>query len=206
MSEEDNQIWYKDIFGFMIKYDEFVPIKSMTLNEKLNSIVRLVIYVSTMHYLIFKDSSIFTVTICTMVLTAIYYMSKREFYSDHKSYSDLKGDHDNSKSLDCTKPNKHNPFMNVLMNEYIEKPDRPEACDVDDNTVQKQMNDAFFSDVYRDVDDAFDRKSSNRQFFTMPNTKIPNNQNDYVEWLYGMEGKSYKEGNGERHSNFAPFY
>ena len=207
MTDEANDIWYKDIFGFMKKYDEFVPRKTMTLNEKLNSIVRLTIYVSTVHYFIFKDSSIFTVTACTMILTAVYYMSKRELYSNPGMYTNLENDPSKAaQSIECTKPEKHNPFMNVLMNEYVEKPNRPEACDVDDSAVKAKMDEAFFSEVYRDVDDAFDRKTSYRQFFTMPNTQIPNRQQDYAQWLYGNEGGSYKEGNGDRHSNFASYY
>lgn len=207
MSVETN-IWYKDIFGFLSDYDKFVPIKSMNLNEKLNSIVRLALYVSIIHYLIFNDSSIFTVTACTMLITAVYYLSKREFYSEYKKLSkDEKHDVDVVQPIDCTKPKRTNPFMNVLMNEYTENPDRPEACDVDDNLVKAKMDNAFFHDeTYREIDDVFDRKTSYRQFFTMPNTQIPNKQDDYANWLYKVEGGSYKEGNGMRHSNFAQYY
>lgn len=206
----ETDIWYKDIFGFLSDYDKFVPTDSMTLNEKLNSIVRLALYVSFIHYLIFNDSSIFTVTACTMLITSMYYLSKREFYAEYKSLAENVKDSPNaveSIPIDCTKPKKQNPFMNVLMNEYTENPDRPEACDVDDNVVKTKMNDAFFHDeTYREIDDVFDRKTSYRQFFTMPNTQIPNKQDDYANWLYKVEGGSYKEGNGMRHSNFARYY
>lgn len=206
----ETDIWYKDIFGFLSDYDKFIPTESMTLNEKLNSIVRLSLYVSFIHYLIFNDSSIFTVTACTMLITAMYYLSKREFYAEYKSFVEQrKGDSpvDNVQQVECTKPKKQNPFMNVLMNEYTENPGRPEACDVDDNTVKAKMDKAFFHDeTYREIDDVFDRKTSNRQFFTMPNTQIPNRQDDYANWLYKVEGGSYKEGNGMRHSNFAQYY
>lgn len=206
----ETDIWYKDIFGFLSDYDKFVPTDSMTLNEKLNSIVRLALYVSFIHYLIFNDSSIFTVTVCTMLITAMYYLSKREFYAEYKSLAENeKGSPATADSvqIDCTKPKKQNPFMNVLMNEYSENPDRPEACDVDDNIVKTKMNDAFFHDeTYREIDDVFDRKTSYRQFFTMPNTQIPNKQDDYANWLYKVDGGSYKEGNGMRHSNFAKYY
>ena len=209
MSEED-QIWYKDILGFLQDYAKFVPMEEMTLNQKLNSIVRLALYVSLANFLIFNDASIFTVTVCTMIITALYYMSKREYYSDYESRSATKKTDPKNKpkdSIECTKPNKQNPFMNVLMNEYTENPDRPEACDVDDSIVKEKMDSAFYhEETFREIDDVFDRKTSYRQFFTMPNTQIPNRQEDYANWLYKVEGGSYKEGNGDRHSNFAKFY
>lgn len=97
--------------------------------------------------------------------------------------------------------------MNVLINEYTENPGRNPACDVEDGIVKKRMDDSFPQRLYReiDVDDVFDRKTSFRQFYTMPNTQIPNKQDHFAKWLYDT-GESYKEGNGTRHKNFANYY
>ena len=204
------EIWYKDIFGFFDDYREFVPRDGMTFNQKLNSVVRLALYVSMIHFLMFNETSVFTVTACTMIVTILYHYSKRESYSNpsiirpadkHKLGKDTA-----VSELQCTKPKKENPFMNVLINEYTENPGRNPACDVEDGIVKKRMDDSFHNDdTYREIDDVFDRKTSFRQFHTMPNTQIPNKQDHFAKWLYDT-GESYKEGNGTRHKNFADYY
>ena len=54
----------------------------------------------------------------------------------------------------------------------------------------------FEHNVYRDVDDVFDRRSSSRQFFTTPNTTIPNDQSGFAKWLY-ERGPTCKDGDGD---------
>ena len=36
----------------------------------------------------------------------------------------------------------------------------------------------------QDVDDLFGRYNSQRQFYTMPSTTVPNDQKSFAEWLY----------------------
>ena len=68
------------------------------------------------------------------------------------------------------------------------------------------MDAKYFKDIYRDIDDAFDRKSSFRNFYTMPSTSIPNDQMEFANWLYGSKEKTQKEGNGNRNMFFASYY
>jgi hypothetical protein len=189
----------------------------MTLTEKLNALLRLAIYVSLIHYSIFADSSIFSLVVISATLTLLYYKHSQENYSANipiqvgkavKVNYDSRDNLSNNTGLrsDCTKPESNNPFMNVLINEYSENPQRNEACDVDDEMVKSAIDDQFFKDTYRDIDDAFDKKTSFRNFYTMPNTSIPNNQNGFADWLYGSNEKTQKEGNGDRNKFFAKYY
>ena len=140
-----------------------------------------------------------------MILTYVYYMSVRENYVQYEQLKRGKTKTEKSAS-DCIYPKENNPFMNVLMNEYVENPQRNEACDVDDVQVKNLINDKYYKDAYREIDDVFDKKSSFRNFYTMPNTTIPNNQEDYANWLYGIKEKTHKEGNGNRNKHFAKHY
>lgn len=80
----------------------------------------------------------------------------------------------------CTKPTQDNPFMNFMISDYKENPDKLKAC----TNVDKEIDDNFNHNLYRDIDDLFERKNSQRQFYTMPNTQNPNSQKEFAEWLY----------------------
>lgn len=198
-------IWFKDILHFVnfSNMKNFIPTSSMNVNEKLNAYVLLSIYVTLIHYTIFNDSRVFGLVVITMLLTFLYYKSTQEHYVQ---YQTVKNKSKINKNADCSLPSDNNPFMNILMNEYTDNPERKEACDVDEYKIKKVINDKYYKDIYRDVDDVFDRKSSFRNFYTMPNTSIPNDQKNFAEWLYGIKGKTQKEGNGDRNMYFASYY
>lgn len=90
----------------------------------------------------------------------------------------------------CTPPTDNNPFMNILVPEYYENPKRPEACPLEgelpgEEGVAQEVNEKFDINLYKDVADIWDKNNSQRQFFTMPNTTIPNDQPGFAHWLYG---------------------
>lgn len=58
------------------------------------------------------------------------------------------------------------------------------------------MEDNFDNKLYKNVDDAFNRNSSSRQFYTTANTTIPNDQTGFAHWLYYVNDKTCKEKNG----------
>ena len=202
-----NTIWFKDILQFVnfSNMKNFIPTSNMNVIERLNAYVLLSIYVTLIHYTIFNDSRVFGLVVVTMLSTYLYYKSTQEHYVQYQSVKD-KNKGKNNKNIDCSLPSDNNPFMNVLMNEYTDNPERKQACDVDENKIKKVINDKYYKDVYRDIDDVFDRKSSFRNFYTMPNTSIPNDQTSYAKWLYGIKNKTHKEGNGDRNMYFASYY
>lgn len=205
-----DSVWIEDISVLFNDLRSFVPSRKMTLNEKFNAVIRLSIYVSVIHYVILGEARIFGLPIITMLLSYVYYRTLKESYANHNHSMSKQLNHKQLKpkvdSHKCTKPQNENPFMNVMINEYAENPERGSACNVDDSNVKKSMHDKYFRDAYRDIDDAFDRKSSFRNFYTMPNTTIPNDQNEFAQWLYGVKEKTQKEGNGNRNKNFASYY
>jgi hypothetical protein len=138
-----------------------------------------------------------------MAITTIYFKTVIENYNE---YEKLLPNEERINGLNCTMPNKNNPFMNILMNEYSEAPEREEACDIDDEIIKDKMSSLYHDDLYRDIDDVFDKKNSSRNFYTMPSTSIPNKQDDYANWLYGIKEKTQKEGNGDRNKFFSKSY
>jgi len=83
----------------------------------------------------------------------------------------------------CRKPTGDNPFMNPNVVDF-NNDDQPVACNSDDDDIKEGEKTNFNLDLYRDVSDLFDIKNSQRQFFTVPNTAIPNDQTGFANWCY----------------------
>ena len=86
----------------------------------------------------------------------------------------------------------HSPGRRYLLAVYncINK---NEACKYDD--IKDEMREKFRKDIYTDTNDIYGKNISDRNFYTMPNTEIVNNQSSFAEWLYGGGGKCKTEGN-----------
>jgi len=92
---------------------------------------------------------------------------------------------ENSEGESCIAPTDQNPFMNVLVSEY--GTDRPPACDTDyDEDIQKDIEEKFNINLFKDVSELFGKNNSQRQFYTNPvTTNIPDPDGDFKNWLYG---------------------
>jgi hypothetical protein len=98
----------------------------------------------------------------------------------------------------CTKPTLDNPFMNATMKDYMNLDengkivDRPPACDPNDPEIKRMMDQSFGNNLYKNVSDVFGKMNSQRNFYTMPGTTVPNNADSFARWLY-LSPKTCKE-------------
>jgi hypothetical protein len=91
--------------------------------------------------------------------------------------------YDEFKKNTCQRPTVDNPFMNPLINDYGTK-NTTVACNVDDAEIDLSIKDNFNKNLYRDIGSVWERENSQRLFYTIPNTQIPNQQTEFAEWLY----------------------
>jgi len=82
----------------------------------------------------------------------------------------------------CSAPTVDNPFMNACVNDFNSE-NVPVACNADDDVINHDMEIKFNEDLYRDIEDVFDKKNSQRQFYTIANN-IPNDQEAFARWCY----------------------
>jgi hypothetical protein len=195
------KIWYQDISKFITKdnYSVFFPSSSMSFAEQLNALMRLSLYFSIVMLLIKKDSNVFFIPIFMGLFTFTLWSVDEKNKKSDKELLGKVGLREEyiSKEL-CQKPSKDNPFMNVLVSDYGHNPQRPRACRME-GKVKHEVKKHFDHNLYRDVDDIFHKKASDRQFYTTPSTTIPNDSVGYAKWLYGdQSSSSCKEGNGGR--------
>ena len=82
----------------------------------------------------------------------------------------------------CRKPTVDNPFMNPSVADFNTE-NVPVACNADDEDIKNDMTLKFNEDMYRDIEDVFDKKNSQRQFFTVAHN-VPNDMEAFARWCY----------------------
>ena len=130
----------------------------------------------------------------------------KESFVNSVLYNELKNEY--------TNPKENNPMMNVLLPEIIYNPTRNEAApafnvevekDINKNTKDYVVNTTFSDEstkqreyikrkLFSDLGDNYSFDYSMRNFYTNPNTTIPNDQEGFANFCYG-DMISAKEGN-----------
>lgn len=95
----------------------------------------------------------------------------------------------------CRKPTQSNPFMNPSVVEFGDG-DIPTACNADDEDINDNVNENFNKDLFRNIDDLWDKTNSQRQFYTVPNTSNPNDQQGFAEWCYKTDNTCKEDQEG----------
>jgi hypothetical protein len=96
-------------------------------------------------------------------------------------------------------PNAANPFQNPMLYQLPAVPGErifaPGPAEDITTPERKEELDMFFRTLYAaDPTDVFGRSQSQREFYTVPGSTIPNDQGSYQNWLYRIPGKTCKEG------------
>lgn len=145
--------------------------------DKLNLIFLVSVVISIILVLINNfDLSYLMLAIVVGIITFILYQHKYVY-----KVEDFKNR--------CIEPSFDNPFMNPShFNSSYAPP-----CDSDN----RLLNDMFYADTFRDVNDFYERGLSIRQFYTVPASTIPNDRDTLANWLYNNK-TSCKQGNYTR--------
>jgi hypothetical protein len=193
MSEK---IWYEDVPGLFTakNYYIIIPLQSLTFEEKLNAIVRFFIYLGVILSLVMSNATHLLWGIIALATTVVVYKYQQKTKERVQDYlKDKKVDViDNSV---CKRTTVDNPFMNPSVDEYGTKVNYETACPIENESVYEKVNDNFHKRLFQDCSDIYDKMSSQRQFYTMPNTSVPNDQEGFAQWVYGSP-PTCKEGNG----------
>lgn len=197
-----DEFWYNDISIILNKnrLDEFFPITSMTLEEQLNALVRLLLYLSIILLLFRKNINYVYLFLFGLVFTFLIYKysknnSKKTSVENFYPFFD--------KKVKYIKPTIDNPFMNIEFDDYIKRPNRETITKLnnyDNKKINKLIENKFNFNLYKDASDIFSKNNSQRQFYTMPVTTIPNKQTKFAKWLYGTPSNC-KTNNTMCHNN-----
>ena len=198
------------------------PLESMTREQKINAITRLVIILTLIGFLFLNNIKILvTGIIAILILLFTYYIlnkntnlnNVKETFSNEDIYKKVKHN--------FTNPSVINPVMNILLPEIQDNPNRLEAAPSYNNAVKNSINEEtknyivgnfdnnenIKKNLFDDQGDNFEFEQSMRQFYTTANTRVPNNQKEFARFCYGNMA-SCKDGDVEmclksafRHTN-----
>lgn len=196
--------WFEDPRVLFIKgaWRRILPAKG-DMNAMLNTVMRWTIYISLVLYLWKRSITfLFAIPAVGIVSYLVWWNETRKQRILEKFIIEdgeqVYMDPDEGIHRTVVYPTIDNPFMNPLLTDYIDRPNRIAANNTTDDmrrSLREEINQKFYFNLYRDVDDIWEKDNSQRQFYTMPATTIPNDQGTFAEWCYGRV-PTCKEGNG----------
>ena len=195
--------WFNDPSILLNKKHVFViwPNSFMTYEEKLNAITRLVILLSVCGYILTNSQNILITSLITIICIVFLHKMKKkdnsailenlanEGFTGTETFEELKDNFE--------EPSVKNPLQNMEQtNDNVEKkPAAPSFNKIVDDKIKEtakqqiQENHPDFPDInkklFRDLGEHENFENSMRPFYSMPNTRMPNDQKSFSEFCYG---------------------
>jgi hypothetical protein len=178
-----DQIWFKNptVLFDRDTWSKFVPTKEMTTAEALNSVVRFSTYFSLILFMATGVGGYVMAIPIVMVVTILLH----NLFPNGKTIESFIAIEDEKIGKANTMPSKENPFMNVLLTEIIDDPNRPDAAPTNRRDVKLEVMKSFkeTSDIYMDTSDLFDQTQAMRTFHTLQSAMVPNDLDGFKKWL-----------------------
>lgn len=175
------ELWYHNPKILLENIDQFFPNKNLNRTEKINSLARFSIYYSVLIIMLGQDTKWLSVSVIILLISC--FLGSTEKFVAVGNKSDPKN---------CQKPTKANPFMNYTLGDLIENTNRPPACKYEDS--KEEMRKEFRSSLYSDSSDIWGKFITDRNYYTMPNTDIVNDQTGFALWCFGNSGECKSTG------------
>jgi len=155
----------------------FWPTSQQSSTERTLSTARFIIYATVIIYLIQQDSRVIALGI--LFMGVLYYLQQNNMIIDGTK-SIASDRRPGFLQPEVHLPTRDNPMGNVLMNEYVDDPDRPSAAWYPSvrTEVQQQWSDIHPFERIRDAE---------RNFYTMPVSTIPGDQTGFAEASFGKK-------------------
>ena len=202
-------IWYDDPKILLSDMSAFFPHRNMSFSEKMNALMRFAIYFGIVMSVAQGTPSGIYFIMAVVVFTYICGRSLSSSESDIVLEDPLRTPVNlndpnpgsagaavtppymtpalktaiSAQKESCYKPTQHNPFGNYdLINGPIQHPHREPACYHGD--VADDIDQHFNYNLHKDVDMLWNKNNSQRQYYTVANTQIINDQTAFAKALY----------------------
>jgi hypothetical protein len=179
---------------------DVIPNKKMEFNEKLNSITRLLILLGIFGYIITKNMLLLVLSVIFILLIVGIFYNKNS-----SKLSSLINTKENFQNLtkqeidtyNLVTPTKQNPLMNVMLTDIVDNPRRNRAAPITNKEIHADINnkareiyepnlnnDDISKKLFKDLGSSLDLDISMRQFYTMPNSEVANDQQSFAKFCY----------------------
>lgn len=191
--DDTNTFWFEspEVLYQNKNYLKFFPKTNMTRIEQLNAMTRFGVYLFGLFFLTESMDTWYLFPLLLIILSVIFY--RILLVDQSQNY----GQPIDTRPNVC-EPTSENPFINPMEYNYnynneIDLATRPcERPDMQHPAVKERIKDLFTENLYMNVDDAYEKEGSMRQFFSVPCANYPNNQSEYAKWLYNSVNDSCK--------------
>jgi hypothetical protein len=201
---------------------ELCPVDTMSYEQKLNAISRLIIALTVLGYILTMTPRILVVGGFTLsLIVGLYKMRKQKLTKNMLENFELQQAKINEPQIlvnpvtlesmlktEFKEGTKKNPFSNVLLTQINDEPERKAAppsfnaevdADITKNikrTVQ-MLNPGIKNtnkQLFGDLSQKFELDQSSRSFFSTANTRVTNDQGAFAKFLYGNLPSSKESG------------
>ena len=200
------------------------PLTNMSYEEKLNAITRLVIVLTILGFMVTMSRNIVLVGVVTLlIIFGLYKTQKKkitsELFQTKEGFSGIQLGNQEERIInpdtlksylksDFEPTTKRNPLGNVLLTEITDNPTRKSAPPSFNTEVYEDINVSTKKmiqglnpgikntnkQLFGDLGEQFEFDQSQWSFYSTPNTKIPNDQGAFADYLYG-DMPSCRDGN-----------
>ena len=170
--------WIHD-YTILFKKDQlqFWPKDSMSVDEKLNAVTRIIIVLTVLGFAVSHSLNFIWIGLFTLLAIVLYQRGA----TGKELFDQL--------TTSKTVPTEKNPLMNVLLPEINGSPNRPAAQEYNGDTETKIMDSvkSMLHDprLYTGKNNEAELEYSMRNFYTTASTTIPNDQKGFSEFCYG---------------------
>jgi hypothetical protein len=189
------------------------PSSTFSFEENLNAITRLIVILSILGYFITTSLNILVIGVITLIVIIILYKYKTPSTSFMQQEGFALGAGSTASSTIIDGPDtlqtfldkefvptdKKNPLSNVLLTDIGDNPTRKAAPPSFNTQVYETITDKTKKMVqylnpgikntnqqlFGDLGEKFELDQSMSRYYSTPNTKIPNDQGAYAQFLYG---------------------
>lgn len=153
----------------------YILVQDATFEENLNSLMRLSFYISCILFFIIRDYRIFYIFILTGIITFL-------LWKHYKIQMDNSMENFTVSNSNFRYPTKENPLMNPLITEI--NSGESSKIPMYNNHTNEQINSLLNENTYVDAFDTMKSETNNRQFYTIPGKTIPNDQEQFANFVF----------------------
>ena len=182
-----NPIWiYEPTILLKHKYLKNIwPLSSMSHEEKINSITRLLILLSLIGYILTSSLKMLYLSFITIscLLVIFFIQNKKKLKEKPEGFSNNLTENYEINKESFSKPTPNNPLMNVLLPEIYYEPERKPAAPTFNQDVNNKINNSVQEFITNDFDD----KDIDKKLFHDLGDKIAFDRSMQLLWLLNQD-------------------
>ncbi len=185
-------------------YSKIIPLQQMTIAEQYNALTRLYLILLLIALLFDSKEKWWVIPFVLIIVTAVLY-NINNYWNKEENINSIKKEAKDNETFSVIKNLDSSNISNSLMNgddiRSLDFSDSMSLCSNDMNTIYSYdsidtvasnsdnsiIGDGVINydkDLLNNIEDQWEKKITERNFFTAQNTTVPTNQVEFAKWAY----------------------